>query len=116
MKMILVADDEPAIRSLLEIFLEDSYQVVLAASGEEALNLALTRRPDLALLDITMPRLNGIEVTRRLRGSPETANLPVILLSGWGNPDEIDVPISGYLAKPFKREELLRVVNTAIPA
>jgi two-component system phosphate regulon response regulator PhoB len=112
-KTILIADDEPAIRSLLEIFLTDSYRVLLAASGEEALHLAREHMPDLALIDITMPKLSGIEVVRRLQDSPQTAGLPIILLSGWGSPDDVDVPIAAYLSKPFKRETLLQTVLNA---
>jgi CheY-like chemotaxis protein len=114
MKTVLIADDEPAIRSLLAIFLGNRYRVIEAATGEEALELAWTERPDLALIDITMPKLSGLEVASRLSADPRTHNLPIVLLSGWGRPEDCPVPIAGYLAKPFKREELYETVTSII--
>ena len=79
---MLVADDDPDILALVRFRLErDGYEVLSAPDGEAALDLALARAPDLALLDVMMPRLDGYEVTRRLREHGPTTAIPIILLT-----------------------------------
>lgn len=82
-KKILVVDDDPIVRAMLQETLERSaYDVQIAASGRKALELVSRARPDLVLLDIEMPELDGREVLKRLRASDETKRLPVIILTG----------------------------------
>jgi CheY-like chemotaxis protein len=82
-RKVLIADDEGAVRSLLRAPLEQAgFEIIEAADGREAAELALSERPGLLLLDIMMPRADGFEVMRRLRADPLTAAIPVVLLSG----------------------------------
>jgi len=109
--LVLAADDDPLIRELIQFRLERSgYEVVTAENGDDALRLALERRPDLVVLDVMMPGLNGYEVTRRLRADEETSRVPIILLTA--RVQEADVAqgfeagADDYLTKPFSPQEL----------
>jgi EAL domain-containing protein (putative c-di-GMP-specific phosphodiesterase class I)/DNA-binding response OmpR family regulator len=113
---ILVADDEPDLRELLQINLEAlGHEVQLAVDGTEALALAMAHRPDLIVLDIMMPGLNGLEVLRRLREEPANADLPVVLLSARGTDSEVFEGWSSganyYITKPFELDELLDFIE-----
>ena len=114
---ILIADDEPHIRRILQFLLEQAgHRVVAAADGREALDLLFREQPDLVLLDVMMPHLDGFAVLQRLRENRETQRLPVIMLTAR---DESAARVKGlkggandYVAKPFDHEELLaRVAN-----
>jgi DNA-binding response OmpR family regulator len=109
--LVLVADDDPDIRSLVALRLEKSgYEVVSARDGEQALATALERVPDLALLDVMMPKLDGYEVTERLREQDETRHLPVILLTARVQESDIargvEAGADDYVTKPFSTGEL----------
>ena len=108
---VLVAEDDDDIRALVVYRLERSgYVVVQAQDGEEALRLAAECDPDLAILDVMMPKLDGYEVTRRLRSDDATSRLPVILLTA--RTQEADVSegfaagADDYIRKPFSPDEL----------
>ena len=110
-ELVLIADDDEDILQLVSVHLRRlGCDVVVARDGAAALSLALERRPALALIDVTMPKLDGIEVTRLLRSAEETRGLPVILLSA--RVQEADVArgleagADGYLAKPLAGSEL----------
>ena len=109
--LVLIADDDPDILSLVAFRLERAdYDVVQAADGEEALRLANERHPDLAILDVMMPKLTGLDVTREIRRNAATARMPVILLTA--RVQEADVTrgfeagADDYLKKPFSPQEL----------
>ena len=107
--LVLVADDDADILSLVRVRLERSgYAVVSARNGIEALELARDRRPDLAILDIAMPELTGLEVTKRLR--EEHLDLPVILLTARARDIDVaagaDAGADVYVTKPFSPQEL----------
>jgi DNA-binding response OmpR family regulator len=109
--LVLVADDDPDIRSLVTLRLEKSgYEVVAAGDGEQALAAALARAPDLALLDVMMPKLDGYEVTQRLRQEEATRHLPVILLTARVQETDIargvEAGADDYVKKPFSTSEL----------
>ena len=111
MQTILVADDDPDIQALVVLRLERSgYRVLRAADGQQALDLALRERPDLAVLDITMPKLDGYEVTRSLRANAETADMPVILLTARVQESDVtrgvEAGATEYVKKPFSPQEL----------
>jgi putative two-component system response regulator len=112
-----VVDDEPINVDLLQVYLEaEGYQVITAYRGEEALEQAFARQPDLVLLDVLMPGLDGFEVCRRLKADPRTQFVPVVILTALR---ELKHKVAGaeagaddFLTKPFDRVELLvRVRN-----
>jgi DNA-binding response OmpR family regulator len=109
--LILVADDDPDILALVSFRLERAgYDIVAATNGEEAVEVALARRPDLAILDVMMPRLDGYEATRRLREQEDTSHIPVILLTARVQEGDVargfDVGADDYVKKPFSPQEL----------
>ena len=119
MPKILVVDDEDNIRMLLRFNLEKSgYQVQEAANGKEALELVNQEKPDLLLLDLMLPEIDGLEVCRRLKGSPTTASLPIIMLTAKN--EEVDKVIGlelgadDYIAKPFSPRELLARIKAVL--
>jgi DNA-binding response OmpR family regulator len=117
--LVLVADDDPDILQLVSLRLERSgYEVVAAGDGEQALNAALERAPDLALLDVTMPKLDGYEVTARLRGNERTRRMPVILLTARVQEADlargIQAGADDYVKKPFSTQELRERVQAAL--
>lgn len=116
-KRIVVADDEPDISLLVSLLLRD-YIVTRARRGEEALALIRQQHPDLAILDITMPDLSGMEVARALLSDPWTAAIPIIFLSALGETIEIEaglaVGVANYIVKPIEPDELLRAVSKAL--
>ena len=108
---VLVADDDPDIQNLVVLRLERSgYRVLRASDGQEALDLALSELPDLAVLDITMPKLDGCEVTRSLRAHAQTVAMPVILLTARVQEDDVERGMAAgatdYVKKPFSPHEL----------
>jgi len=115
--MLLIVDDDPLVRKLLKVLLEDQgYRTLTASSGEEALEIVEHQPPDLILLDIMMPGMDGYEVARLLKSDKSLANIPIIMLSALG---EHSARISGleagaedFLNKPVESAELwLRVRN-----
>ena len=119
-KRVLVVDDDRVIQQLLEVNLElEGYEVVAtAADGKEALDKIAELKPDLVILDIMMPKMDGLEVCRRLRADPELAKIPVILLSARAQDMDIreglEIGASAYLTKPFDPVELLEVVGRLV--
>ena len=120
MTTILVADDEPAIVELVRFTLEDDeMRVIAAGDGEAALALARAARPELVLLDVQMPRLDGIEVCRQLRRAPECAQTRVVMLTAAGQAADrargFAAGADEYLTKPFSPLALLTLVRALIP-
>ncbi len=116
---ILVVDDSPTIRKLVGITLKKKrYRVIAAADGMEALSKINDDLPDLILLDITMPRMDGYQLCKIIRGNNETKNIPVIMLSGKdGFFDKVRGRMAGsteYMTKPFKPKMLLQTVKKYI--
>jgi DNA-binding response OmpR family regulator len=114
---IVVADDDPVLRALLQMKLQaEGHNVTLACDGDEALRLASASPPELLVLDVVMPGIDGLEVTRRLREQPETSRLPIVLLTGRDtDPDIVAGWQSGanyYITKPFVIEHLRYFIKT----
>lgn len=119
MTSILVADDEKHIRELVKITLEENdYNVLSAMDGETALEIAVRERPALALLDIRMPKMDGYEVCRQIKGDPSIAHIPVIFISAKAQEDEIrmgyEAGAQDYLLKPFDMHELIERIKRAL--
>ena len=113
---ILVVDDDPDIARFVEVNLRSAgYEVAVAADGEEALERAAEMRPDLVLLDVMMPRIDGFEVAQRLRRNPQTANTSIIMLTAKAlSTDKVLGLTAGaddYIIKPFDPIELLARVK-----
>jgi DNA-binding response OmpR family regulator len=117
--LVLIVDDEPEIRELLGARLVHAgHEVVTASNGEEALRRIAERLPDAVLLDVVMPGMNGIEVCRRIRGSPTTEHLPILMITALTDRTSrlkaIDAGASDFLTKPFDSEEIMLRVRNAV--
>ena len=113
---ILLADDEAHITHVVGAKLRSGgYETVVAADGVEAFELALEHRPALVVTDLQMPRESGVDLARRLRSTPETKDIPVVLLTARGyflsQEDTEETNIKRVLSKPFTARGLLELVN-----
>jgi CheY-like chemotaxis protein len=110
---VLVVNDDRDIVQLLEVALELEGYTVLSAVGAEALRLAHERQPDVILLDLMMPVMDGVEVSRRLRADPSTALIPVIVMSAHERLDTTGnlIPAQDQLPKPFGLNDLYSTVG-----
>ena len=118
-KKILIADDEPNITISLEFLLKrEGYEVVVAHDGAEALERVRAERPDLAILDVMMPQLNGFEVCQDLRQDPEFKDLRIMMLTAKGRDTEVSKGLAlgadVYMTKPFSTRELIAQVKALI--
>jgi DNA-binding response OmpR family regulator len=116
---VLVANDDEDILALVAFRLERSgYEVLRAGDGEEALRLALEETPELAVLDVTMSKLDGYEVTRRIRENESTRTMPVILLTARAQESDVargfEAGADDYVKKPFSPQELRARVQTIL--
>ncbi len=117
--VILIVDDDPGARNILEtLLIRDGYKLVFSESGQETLALLETLRPDVILLDIMMPGLDGFEVCRRIRQTPKIAEVPIIMVTAL---DDIEARVEGleagaddFTTKPFDRVELRARVQTIL--
>ncbi|HKZ07478.1 MAG TPA: response regulator [Methylomirabilota bacterium] len=116
---VLIVEDEPDIRELLGFHLErEGYHVMRASTGTEALRQVRHARPDLVILDLMLPEMDGLEVCRRLRAEAGTAGVPVIMLTAKG--DEVDRVVGlemgadDYVVKPFSPKEVLARVRAVL--
>jgi len=117
---ILIVDDSRTAIAVLKKTLEPTgYSIISAADGEEGIEMAKLHQPDLILMDIIMPGLNGFQATRILRKEPTTLNIPIVIISGneqatekfWG----LRVGANGFLAKPVDRAELFHLLREQLP-
>jgi len=115
-KNILVVDDEKHIVRLVEVNLRRAgYEVLKAYDGKEALEVIAGQKPDMIILDVMMPQMDGFEVLKELRGNPETAEIPVIMLTAKAQDADVfrgwQAGVDSYLTKPFSPMELLTFVK-----
>ena len=119
---VLIVDDERKNRQLIEVMLGDErYEIATATSGEEALALVLSRQPDLILLDVMMPGMDGYQVAARIKGDGATARIPIIMLSALTDTNSMNhgrtAGAEAFLAKPVNgtelREQVQRLLSEA---
>jgi diguanylate cyclase (GGDEF)-like protein len=118
---LLVVDDSAHLHRLVKAYLQgDAIEIHSASKGEEALGLAAHFQPDLILLDVDLPELNGFEVCRQLKSDSLTKNLRVIFLTSYASADEkargLDLGANDYITKPFKPEEFCARIRAALKA
>lgn len=119
MTRVLIAEDEPGIALSLEFLLQDAgYEVYTAADGAQALELTLSRRPHLVLLDVMLPVVDGFEVCRSLRAHADLRDTRVLMLTARGREHEVARGLAlgadAYMTKPFATKELMRSVAELI--
>jgi CheY-like chemotaxis protein len=113
---VLIVDDERKNRQLIEVILGDElYEIATAVSGEEALALVAANPPDIVLLDVMMPGMDGYQVATRIKGDPATSHVPIIMLSALGDRNSMlhgrTAGAEAFLAKPVNGGELRREVQ-----
>ena len=118
-KRILVTDDDAKLRRQFRALLElEGYEIIEARNGREGVELARRERPDLMICDVTMPEMNGHRVLETLRNEPETAHLPFIFLTGWGEREDLrtgmNLGADDYLVKPIDPAELIAAVKARL--
>ncbi len=116
---ILIVDDEPLTRNLLRLMLERAgFDTSEAEDGLKALLMMAEQSPDVLLLDVMMPNMDGLTVCEKLRAQPETAVLPIILLSARTSPEAVraglDAGATKYLSKPINRKELINTIHEVL--
>ena len=114
---VMVVDDSVTVRKVASRFLErEGFQVVTARDGVEAMQLLQENQPDIMLLDIEMPRMDGFEVARRVKESEELQHIPIIMITSRTGEKHreraVDLGVEGYLGKPYQEEELLEAMTT----
>jgi two-component system alkaline phosphatase synthesis response regulator PhoP/two-component system response regulator VicR len=115
-KKILTCDDEKNIVRLIQVNLErEGYEVVTAYNGRECLDMVASEHPDLIVLDLMMPEMTGFEVLDHLKGDPETADIPVIMLTARTQDQDVlrgwQAGVECYLTKPFMPGELITFIK-----
>lgn len=118
-KKVLIADDEQNIVISLDFLLRrEGFEVLVAADGEEALAKARSERPDLVLLDVMMPKMNGFDVCQALRADPDLASMRVLMLTAKGRDTEVTKGLGlgadAYMTKPFSTKELVAQVRALL--
>jgi two-component system phosphate regulon response regulator PhoB len=118
-KTILIADDDEDLRLLVQVTLENpTYRILTAVNGRKAVEAVNQHRPDLLIIDWMMPGLNGCEAVAHLRENPETASIPVVMLTAKDSLDAKEeaasLALAGYLAKPFSPLELIKKVREVL--
>ena len=115
-RRVVVADDDADIVDILTFNLQAAgYEVQSASDGETAKELVLTTRPDLVVLDVMMPKLDGLQVLADLKANPDTRAIPVVMLTAKASDNDLwegwDAGADYYITKPFDLEELLRFIG-----
>jgi len=110
-KKILIVEDNADLLKVLQLLLKDSYESIAVMKGRQAVDIAVAERPDLILLDLVLPDMNGLEIARLMRQHPETQSMPILAMTAKvSRIDEEDCILSGcddFIAKPFTFEQLL---------
>jgi len=119
MAKILVVDDEPDVVEIVRLRLEqDGHTILTAGDGKAGLQSAQDNKPDLMILDVMMPGLDGFEVAYQMKNNPPTANLPIVMLTARADFGSIakgwNLDVDNYVTKPFKLDELADTVKSVL--
>lgn len=118
MKQILIADDDEVVREMLKALLQDRYDVIVALDGKQTLKKVVELKPDLAIVDVTMPKINGWEVTKQIKSNDDLKHIKVLMLTAKDDPmDQIMGYESGadkYVVKPFDGEQIQKAVEELV--
>lgn len=118
-KKVLIVDDEPNILKLVTFILKSNgYDTIEASSGIECLEKAETEKPDIIILDVMMPEMDGFEAAKKVKSNPITRHIPILMLSSKAQFEDkmtgIDSGAMDYITKPFDKQELLEKVKTCL--
>jgi two-component system cell cycle response regulator DivK len=117
--VLYVEDNEYNLKIVRQLLARTAYELIEAKDGESGVETALRELPDLILMDIQLPKLSGLDATRRLRSDPKTAGIPIIVITSFalsGDDQKAkDAGASAYLAKPYSPRELLQMIRKFVP-
>ena len=115
---VLIVEDNPALSKVMELSLEDVFNVKVAKDGIKALEILDSWQPDIIVSDLMMPRLDGFELCRKIKSSPDTKQIPFIILSAYAQSETIEeglaIGVSRYLTKPFNFDELKNCIYSLL--
>jgi two-component system, cell cycle response regulator DivK len=118
-RILYVEDNEFNRKIVRDLLARTSYRLIEAGDGEEGVTAAQAECPDLIIMDVQLPRLSGLDATRRLRADPRTASIPIIVITSFAlSGDEqraMEAGASAYLAKPYSPRELLQTIRSFAP-
>ena len=118
-RILIVEDNELDVKLLKDILETREYETLQTGDGLEAISLALAHLPDLILMDIQLPEISGLEVTRRLRGDNRSRHIPIVAVTafamGWDEREALDSGCDAYLSKPITILGFLRTVESFLP-
>ena len=119
-KKILIVEDHPDIRRLLTLSLRrQGYEILETNTGSSAVTLVATEKPDLVLLDLSLPDLSGLEIARTIKQNPETTQIPLVALSGYSEreieSEALEAGMAEYLLKPTETKRLVEVIEKLTP-
>ena len=119
-KKALIVDDEPNVRRLLHTILSKTFEVIEAEDGRQAIEMVNSQKPDVVLMDMMMPKMDGLTACHMIKNDPATKSIPVIMVTAIGF--ELNIKLSqqmgasGYITKPFSSEELLDKIAQVLAA
>lgn len=118
---ILVVEDEPTNQEVAEVILaSEGFEVLLAGNGQEGIDMARRAKPDLIVMDILMPVLDGLSATRELKSDPETAHIPILVVTAKASHSDRGAAeaagCDAFLAKPYRNSVLVEAIRQLLPA
>ena len=118
-KKVLIVDDEPNVRRLSNKILSKKFDIVEAEDGQQAIEMAISQQPDVILMDMMMPKMDGLTACHMIKNNPATKSIPVIMVTAIGF--ELNIKLSqqmganGYVTKPFAPKDLLDKISQVTP-